>query len=71
MSTGIYPADNQDKASDRPLPGHSEEEIKKLEERLADLRAQGILTGGDGPKETLRPVARVPGALERFLKEWD
>ena len=51
------------------MPAHSEEEINKLEERLAELRAQGILTEGDGPKGTLRPVARVPGALERFLSE--
>ena len=69
MSTGNHPADNQDEAPDRLLPAHSEEEINKLEERLAELRAQGILTGGDGPKGTLRPVARVPGALERFLSE--
>ena len=68
MSTGIYPADNQDKASDRPLPGHSEEKIKNLEERLAEFRAQGILTEGDAPRETLRPGARVPGALDRFPK---
>lgn len=43
-------------------------EPSDLEKRLADLREQGILSGGDGSRETLRPVAHVPGALERFLK---
>ena len=35
--------------------------------KLAELRAEGILIGGDGPRATLRPVAHVPGALARFL----
>ena len=43
-------------------------EPSDLEKRLVELRAQGILSGGEGPRETLRPVAHVPGALERFLK---
>ena len=50
-------------------PAHSEEEFRELRQKLAELRAQGILSGGDGPRETLRPVARVPGGLERFLAE--
>ena len=71
MNTDNYSAYHQDGASDSLLPAHSEEEIKELEKRLAELRAQGILIGGDGLRETLRPVAHVPGALERFLKARD
>ena len=37
--------------------------------KLAELRAEGILIGGVGPRETLRAVAHVPGALARFLAE--
>ena len=39
-----------------------------LEQKLAELRASGILVGGHGPRETLRAVAHVPGALARFLE---
>ncbi len=68
MNTENYSAEHRDGASDSLLPTHCEEETKKLEKKLAALRAEGILSGGDGPRETLRQVAHVPGALERFLK---
>lgn len=69
MNTEDNSAKHEDGTSDKPLPAHPEEATKELEKRLAELRAQGILFGGDGPRETLRPVARVPGGLERFLAE--
>ena len=40
-----------------------------LEQKLAELRASGILVGGHGPRESLRAVAHVPGALARFLEQ--
>ena len=40
-----------------------------LAERIAELHAQGILVGGDGPRDSLWSVIEglPPGALERFL----
>ena len=46
-----------------PLP----DDTNDIGPKLAELRGEGILIGGDGPLETLRPVAHVPGALARFL----
>ena len=40
-----------------------------IEQKVAELRASGILIGGHGPRESLRAVAHVPGALARFLEE--
>lgn len=48
---------------------HRSEGFKKLEKMLAELRRQGILIDGDGPRSALRPVARIPGGLDRFLAE--
>lgn len=39
-----------------------------FEQKVAELRASGILVGGHGSRETLRAVAYVPGALARFLE---
>jgi hypothetical protein len=50
------------------VPEHRAAELRDLEERLKELRAQGILVGGDGPRESLRPIAHVPGALARFIE---
>ena len=38
-----------------------------VRQQIDRLHAEGVLTGGHGPRETLRPVAHVPGALARFL----
>lgn len=46
-------------------------ELRALDERLAELRAKGIIGGGEGPRSSLRAIAHVPGALERFLKRRD
>ena len=50
-------------------PEPDPEELRLLEERLEELRAEGILSGGTGPRESLKPVAHIPGALARFLAE--
>lgn len=40
-----------------------------LEERLDDLERRGALVRPTLPRQPMRPVARRPGALDRFLKE--
>lgn len=60
----------------RPYAHLTTDELRDVEEltteeRLDELRARGILRGG-GKKPgqlSVKPVARVPGALEHFLKE--
>ena len=69
MSTEHQSDQYSDGAAENPLSAHSEDDIKKLQKKLAELRDKGILLGGDGLRETLRPVARVSGGLERFLAE--
>ena len=50
-------------------PQYDPEAIRALNQRLAELRAQGIISGGEGPRDSLKPVAHRPGALARFLAE--
>ena len=50
-------------------PQYDPEAIRELDRQLAELRAQGIISGGEGPRGSLRPVAHLPGALARFLDE--
>ena len=62
-------------AKPRPYAHLTVDELRDVEmtpeERLAELRARGILRGGNKKPGQLsvKPVARVPGALEHFLKE--
>ena len=42
---------------------------KTTEERLNELERRGELIRSKGPRRPLRPVATIPGALERFLAE--
>ena len=44
---------------------------KSEEERLEDARRRGILAPSSQPDRPLKPVATIPGALERFLAERD
>ena len=44
------------------------EERDDLDRRIAELHQQGILIGGEGPRESLRPIAHIPGFLKRFLE---
>lgn len=46
-------------------------EPEDLSDRLRRLKAEGVLQRPLQRKRTLRPVARKPGALERFLAERD
>ena len=50
-------------------PEPDAEELRLLAERLEELRAEGILSGAAGPRQSLPPVAYRPGALKRFLDE--
>ena len=50
----------------RPIEGARE---PTLEKRLDDLRRAGCLVPAANPRQLLRPVARRPGALARFLAE--
>ena len=59
---------NDGAAEDHLATAAEDEELRALDERLAELRAKGIISGGEGPPESLKPVAHIPGALERFLK---
>ena len=62
-------------AKPRPYAHLTVDELREVEmtpeERVAELRARGILRGGNKKPGQLavKPVARVPGALEHFLKE--
>lgn len=62
-------------AKPRPYAHLTVDELRDVEmtpeERVAELRARGILRGGNKKPGQLsvKPVARVPGALEHFLKE--
>ena len=51
----------------RPVGGAGSE----LARRLNVLEGLGVLVGGDDRQGELRPVARKPGALQRFLDERD
>ena len=44
------------------------EEPDDFDRLIAELRQQGILVGGEGPRESLRPIAHIPGFLERFME---
>ena len=61
-------------AKPRPYAHLTVDELRDVdmtqEERLEELRARGVIRGGFyGPPQPLKPVAHVPGGLERFLKE--
>ena len=43
-------------------------EPNDLDHRIAELHQQGILIGGEGARETLRPIAYIPGAFKRFME---
>lgn len=42
---------------------------QSIDERLDDLRRRGILVPSEAPGQALKPVARRPGALARFLAQ--
>lgn len=44
-------------------------EPASLERRISELSEQGVLTPPSGSRESLKPSARRPGALGRFLSD--
>ena len=46
-----------------------EEKQKTLEEKLQELEARGLITRAVNPNAPLNPIAKRPGALNRFLEE--
>ena len=57
----------------RPLPEERRKPYPeggdKLERHLEEMRRRGVLQPAKGPRKDFKPIATVPGALERFLKE--
>ncbi len=47
------------------------ERSRTTADRILELEARGIIVGPGRPRGKLRPVARRPGALKRFLAERD
>lgn len=45
------------------------QEPTTLEERIAELTAHGEVAPARNPAARLRPIAHVPGALQRFLDD--
>ena len=54
-----------DDQEERPEP--NADELRLLEEHLDRLEKEGVLKKGEGIRGSLRPIAHIPGALERFL----
>lgn len=42
-----------------------------MNERMAELVAQGVVVPAKDPQAPIRPMARRPGALKRFLESRD
>ena len=68
MSNEKHNDENESENTTAQVPEHRAAELRDLEERIAELRDEGILFGGDGPRETLRPIAYVPGATKRLIE---
>lgn len=47
------------------------EKRETVEEQLKSLEARGIITPRKEPRGPLRPIAKRPGALKRFLESRD
>lgn len=69
MNTEECSAGHEESTAESLSHPSTDEETKKLEKRLAELREEGIIISADGPRKAWHPVARVPGGLERFLAE--
>ena len=59
---------NDGAAENWPTTAAAAAELCALDERLAELRARGIIGGGEGPRGSLRPIAHVPGATARLIE---
>ena len=59
---------NDGSAENRATTADDDAARRAVDERIAELRAQGIIGGGEGPRGSLRAIAHVPGALARFIE---
>ena len=69
MSEQQPPAGRQDDSSQEDWPEPNAEELRLLQEHLDQLEKEGVLIKGDGIRGSLKPVAYIPGAVDRFLAE--
>ena len=64
------PPDRRQFDNDREdWPEPDANELRLLEEHLDHLEKEGVLVRGDGIRGSLKTVAYIPGALERFLED--
>ena len=68
MSASNYADRNESHSAKNPPPAPPGDDLEKVERRIAELREQGIIGGGEGSRESLRAIAHVPGATARFIK---
>ena len=68
MSEQQPPAAPQNDSNQEDWHEPDPEELRRLEECLAELREQGVLVKGDGIRGSLKMVAYIPGAVDRFLE---
>jgi hypothetical protein len=47
------------------------EKEETMEQRIARLRDRGVIVDAVNPDALLKPIAKRPGALKRFLEERD
>ena len=69
MNAQKPPAHRQFDDNEEEWPEPDPEELRQLLKQVAELRAKGIISGGDGPRDSLKPTAQVPGALARLLAD--
>ncbi len=69
MSDQDTPVGQQFNDEPEEWPAPDPDELRQLFKKLAELRAKGIISGGEGPRDSLKPTAHVPGALARFLAD--
>ena len=67
MSEQQPPAGRPDNSNQEHWPEPDAEELRLLEEHLEELEKEGVLIRGDGIRGSLKPVAYIPGAVDRFL----
>ena len=67
MSDESKPAGQQPDDGREAWPAPDPEELRLLEEHLDQLEKEGVLMRGDGIRGSLKTVAYIPGAVERFF----
>ncbi len=59
---------NESRPTESPPSAPSDAELEKVEQRLEELREQGIFADGHEPKGRPQTIAHVPGATARFIQ---